>query len=117
MTEQEWLTSTDPEHLLTWLQKSKRHRPTRRKLGLFAGACTGRLGDRIAKNGFADRGLALAESMAEGLACEEDVYDFQRERTERASSTVYDLIAAMTVDVLDPNATLFGDFSPEDAAR
>ncbi len=47
MTEQEWLAATDPAPLLKWLQRSKRHRPTVRKLQLLANAITDRIADRF----------------------------------------------------------------------
>jgi hypothetical protein len=47
MTEQEWLSANDPDPLLKWLQRSKRHRPTVRKLQLLANALTDRVADRF----------------------------------------------------------------------
>src|SRR5262249_18781241 len=71
MTEADWLAAEEPDHLLKWLQKSRRHRPTRRQLGLFACACARRLGDE----GMA-AGLDLAERMAEGTASQEELFSF-----------------------------------------
>ncbi|MCE9560511.1 MAG: hypothetical protein K8U57_00510 [Planctomycetes bacterium] len=45
MTEQQWTTATDLDPLLKWLQSSKRHRPTIRKLQLLANAFTDRIAD------------------------------------------------------------------------
>jgi hypothetical protein len=47
MTEQEWLSADDPDPLLKWLQRSKRHRPTTRKLQLLANAIADRVADRF----------------------------------------------------------------------
>src|SRR5687768_2065078 len=47
MTEQEWLSASDPGPLLKWLQKSRRHRPTVRKMQLLANAFADRVADRF----------------------------------------------------------------------
>src|ERR1700679_3986386 len=43
MTEQDWLACTDPGVLLKWLQRSKRHQISDRKLRLFSCACCRRM--------------------------------------------------------------------------
>ena len=77
MTEAEWLACQDPDPLLRWLQKSRRHRPTPRKMGLFACACARRLGD-LAGDKVTAWGLDLAERMAEGIASKEEHRSFVR---------------------------------------
>jgi hypothetical protein len=47
MTDAEWLSATAPERLLNWLQRSKRRRPTLRKLQLLANAFADRIADRF----------------------------------------------------------------------
>jgi hypothetical protein len=47
MTEHEWLSATGVDPLLKWLQKSKRHRPTVRKMQLLANAIADRIADRF----------------------------------------------------------------------
>jgi hypothetical protein len=47
MTDAEWLACDDPASLLKWLQRSKRHRPTLRKLQLLANALVDRIADRF----------------------------------------------------------------------
>jgi hypothetical protein len=47
MTEETWLSATNIDPLLKWLQKSKRHRPTVRKMQLLANAIADRIADRF----------------------------------------------------------------------
>jgi hypothetical protein len=47
MTEEQWLSATNIDPLLKWLQKSKRHRPTVRKMQLLANAIADRIADRF----------------------------------------------------------------------
>lgn len=98
MTEQEWLTSEDPDHLLKWLQRSKRFRPAPRKLGLFACACARRLGARVT-DAFTMNGLNLAERMAEGIATEKECRAFHRRRDSQHGKYVH--IAVWAVRVLE----------------
>jgi len=74
-----WLGSDDVDLLLKWLKKTKRYRPTRRKLGLFACACAHRLGDRIERELWTRRGLDLAERLAEGTAAPDERDAFETE--------------------------------------
>src|SRR5262245_36601480 len=113
MTEAEWLGSDDPDHLLKWLRQSKRHRPALRKLGLFACACAGRLGERITDELTAS-GLALAERMAEGVASEEEVRAFSRASLEGGDAGRYVHVAVWAVRVLERDVRWT---SPEGSAR
>jgi hypothetical protein len=113
MTEHEWLTSQDPDHLLKWLQRSKRHRPTRRKLGLFACACAGRLGERV-RDEFTLRGLALAGRMAEGASDRGELRAFHAETTRAGLKSDYGHIAVWAVRVLEEDVNWS---SPEGSAR
>jgi len=105
-----WLGS-DVDLLLKWLQKSKRHRPTRRKLGLFACACASRLGDAI--DAFTAHGLTLAERMAEGLATREEWRAFLRASLAPNRGSQHGHIAVWAVRVLEEETWC----APETAAR
>jgi hypothetical protein len=113
MTEVEWLASYNPDRLLKWLQKSKRHRPTRRKLGLFACACARRLGDQIDDEATAT-GLNLAERMAEGVASQDEFLSFLRSTLSGPPRGRFIHVAVWAVRVLD---TAQGWSTPEGAAR
>ena len=111
MTERDWLTSTDVDPLLKWLQKSKRHRPTRRKLTLFACACASRLGKRV-KDALTVRGLSLAERMADGVAGAREIKTFHAEHLHHKSDYIH--IAVWTVRVMEPERNRT---SPETSAE
>ena len=113
MTEGEWLTSHDPDRLLKWLQKSRRHRPTRRKLGLFACACAQRLG-ALVPDSFTARGLALAERMAEGNGSQKEVDAFGYESVHVKSDVPYAHIAVWAVRIWEQEANWT---SPDGSAR
>jgi hypothetical protein len=113
MNYQEWLACTEPGHLLKWLQKSKRHRPTLRKLGLFAYACAGRLGGRV-RDEFTISGLDLAERLAEGNANQKELRRFHRESVRGGHRGEYTHIAIWAVRVVGPD---INSFSPETSAR
>jgi hypothetical protein len=106
-----WLTATAVDVLLKWLQKSRKRRPTRRKLGLFACACAQRLGERIDEPTAA--GLNLAERMAEGLATREEWRAYFRANDEPGGRTDYTHIAVWAVRVLEEGTWCV----PETAAR
>jgi hypothetical protein len=111
VNEATWLTATDVDVLLKWLQVSKKHRPTRRKLGLFAVACARRLGAQLDE--LTATGLDLAERLAEGVATHEErrAYYKQSSRTDRDSRHVH--IAVWAVRVLEKDTWCV----PETAAR
>jgi hypothetical protein len=72
MTEAEWLTSTDPQAMLAWIQTGgessnrPRNPPTDRKLRLFACACCRQVWDSI-KSTSARAVVEVAEKYADGL--------------------------------------------------
>src|SRR5262249_13772154 len=113
MTEADWLAAEDPDRLLKWLQKSRRHRPTRRKLGLFACACARRLGDGVQDEATA-AGLDLAERLAEGTASQGELLSFLGESLGCHPGAEFLHVAAWAVRIFDtgPNWS-----SPEGAAR
>jgi hypothetical protein len=113
MTETEWLACEDPDHLLRWLQKSRRHRPTRRKLGLFACACARRLGNQAGDERTVT-GLNLAERMAEGTASPEEFRSFLRGNLLGDTGGKFTHVAVWAIRVLDTSQNWS---SPEGAAR
>src|SRR5262245_9561100 len=112
MTEAEWLACADPDPLLRWLQKSKRRRPTARKLGLFACACARRLGDLVAAPVTAG-GLDLAERMAEGTFTQDEYRSFLQQALGGAPRDLFTHVALFAVRV---TIGLSGT-SPEGSAR
>ena len=64
MTEQDWLACSDPEVLLKWLQRSKRHRSSERKLRLFSCACCRRIWYLLAEQ--SREAVEIAEGYADG---------------------------------------------------
>src|SRR5215468_8404614 len=112
MTEAEWLSSDSPDRLLRWLQKS-RHRPTRRKLGLFACACARRLGAHVEERVTA-AGLALTERMAEGTASQDEHRSFLEEALGGIPRGLFTHVALWAVQLVTPH---FSGSSPEGAAR
>jgi hypothetical protein len=66
MTEAEWLNAADPEILLRWLQKSKKHRPSVRKLQLFSCGCCREVWFQVADMRF-HHAIEAAEQVADGL--------------------------------------------------
>jgi hypothetical protein len=111
MTEGEWLSSESPDVLLKWLNKSKRHRPSVRKLGLFGCACARRLGERRGEERLAT-GLTLAERMAEGNYNKNDWRSFIRD-VDGGPEERLGHIGAWAVHVVTPGNWCV----PETAAR
>jgi hypothetical protein len=113
MTEAEWLASEDTDQLLKWLQKSRKHRPARRKLGLFACACARRLGTRV-EDEVTTAGLYLAERMAEGPVSPEEFRSFLGKSMRDGHQGRFTHIAVWAVRVFDTGQSWS---SPEGAAR
>jgi hypothetical protein len=113
VTEAQWLNLEVPDPMLRWLQKSRKHRPTRRKLGLFACACARRQGDRI-QDEATIAGLGLAERLAEGLASPDELRSFLRECLDGGPQGKFFHVAAWAVRICDTRQNWT---SPEGAAR
>jgi hypothetical protein len=71
MTESEWLECADPDVLLKWLQKSKRHQVSGRKLRLFSCACCRRIWHLLSTS--SREAVEIAEAYADGLVSEKKV--------------------------------------------
>ena len=115
MTEAEWLSANDPAPLLKWLQRSKRHRPTIRKLQLLANA----LADRIA-DGFTDPvSITVREFMDRMTESQlsRDEYLSEWRKWWRPLDTLepHGHILAWAVRVSQPDADSFG--TPETRVR
>jgi hypothetical protein len=79
MTEQEWLTSTDPTAMLRYVLPrgeesglAKERRPSSRKLRLFACACSRQVWDLLTDE-HSRAAVEVAERFADGLATEEEL--------------------------------------------
>src|SRR5262249_37706574 len=112
VTEAEWQASENPYRLLRWLQKSPRHRPTPRKLGLFACACGRRLGDWVGDEVTA-AGLDLAERLADGTAAQDECRWFLGASLGGGPRGMFTHVAFWAVQV----TRLLSGPSPEVAAR
>jgi hypothetical protein len=112
MTEEEWLSGTDPDRFLKWLQKSKRHRPPKRKLLLFAVACARRV-ELLHTEPLSIRGLELAEELADGRAGAAEQNDYMRQAINVNNTEQFLHIAVWAVRVYAPESWS----SPEGAAR
>jgi hypothetical protein len=69
VTRREWLYSPDPGRVLAYLRRSRRCRPTRRQLHLFAAACCSRVA-HLNDGEWAGKAITTAEAWADGVADE-----------------------------------------------
>jgi hypothetical protein len=76
MTEAEWLACTDPDVLLKWLQRSKRHQISNRKLRLFSCACCRRMWHLLSEG--SREAVETAEGFADGVVNEQKVEKVRR---------------------------------------
>ncbi len=111
MTEQEWLTSTDPQTMLPWIdgsvesERQLRRKPTSdRKLRLFACACCRQVW-HLLTDPRSRRAVEVAERHADGEATEEELADAHRD-AYRVGSTVVD-VAFLTTESEMPRAARF----------
>jgi hypothetical protein len=80
MTEQDWLTCTDPGPMLAALGASLRAHPSQaseRKMRLFGVACCRRIDCLLLKLKLAFRAVVIAERVADGHVVEEDVSEYR----------------------------------------
>ena len=75
MTEQEWQACADPKPMLKFLGgETNEHRPTRRKLQMFACACCARELSKREEPGVLHEAVRLSQARADGKANDEEVH-------------------------------------------
>jgi hypothetical protein len=100
VTEEEWLTATGPRPLMAWLQKSKRHKPGKRRAVLFACACAGALAHQMSDP--TSQGLELAERFADKKWVDRTARSCLRKLEAARRNDPHSYTAEWAIRVFDP---------------